>query len=1094
MSEKIEILITGTDQASKPLDDVSKGLAGLESSAKQASGGLSTFKVALGAATGMLAAEAAKALVTLAKNALGTGLNFNAMSEQAQIAFSTMLGSGREAEKFLHDLQAFAAKTPFEFPELVQAAQKMLAFGFESGKVLPMLRAVGDSVAALGGSSAQVDRVTTALGQMQAKQKVSAEEMLQLTEAGIPAWDILAKKIGVSVPEAMKMAEKGGISAATAIDALVAGMTQRFGGMMDQQSKSWKGYLSTIRDTFAQLAGKVMTPLFDYLKSWMPWLIERMDGLIIAWDMFMGLLDSGLSTGAAMKVVMREMLPDSVMETLEWVIDLFDELWTDAVKPFVGYVQNNVMPIFGRLGNTIRQFGGEALREIWAFVTGNETHFVAVQRLWQGLIDAGHQVGELVGRAFSGLVNTIRDQLPDWVEQIGKWGAEAWVWLATVAVPKVREQIRVWWETLRDSVTSNWPAWKDKLKLWATSAWDWLTTEAIPMARAKITEWWIMLRDYVSTNWPIWKAKMQEWGDAVWQEFAERFPDAAAKVTEGMDKLKTEWGPWVDYFLNKDGELKEDWDELKRTWDDFVQDVKDTIKPITPYIDEFKEAWDNLKSAIDNLKQVWTNVFGYFSRAWDEMFGEGGTSTQLKSWGQIVGQVINLSVEFITVNLIGAVKLLTAAVQLLSGDWKGAWESIKSAATDVGTFVVGIVNTMIDVIDKLTGGALTDMIQAGKDMIQGLWDGMQQKWDKFKDWWNRQIAFLPDALEEYLEMGSPSKLFERYGKWMMEGLQIGIDNAGDAVISSLTDIANATRLTMDDALTAIKTTMDQGSKAAKDYAASLQPFLGQIQHAALPSTKFADSLKEIQAGLKAGEALYTAENVGRALSGTGVSSDLRDMVAEQLAKVLDITGIGDIVQQKLSPILEALGSSNVIQQAEGLKQISEWLDQARRQADAAMPEPIRPVETDILAGKTISQILDMAQGKAKLGDIFGLDMLSSFKTGLQSIYNAFWKNAFGQRTITEDIYNPITGAVIGSRLATSGDTIADRIGLLSSQLRTSTSQTSGSDILPLLRELIQLLLQKGVGNQFSVQMLSAGSGSGATDVANMVAYLNALYG
>ena len=47
-----------------------------------------------------------------------------------------------------------------------------------------------------------------ALGEMQAKGKAASQEMMQLTEAGIPAWEMLAEAIGVGIPEAMKMVEK----------------------------------------------------------------------------------------------------------------------------------------------------------------------------------------------------------------------------------------------------------------------------------------------------------------------------------------------------------------------------------------------------------------------------------------------------------------------------------------------------------------------------------------------------------------------------------------------------------------------------------------------------------------------------------------------------------------------------------------------------------------------------------------------------------------------------------------------------------------------------------------------------------------------
>lgn len=207
------------------------------------------------------------AAFTLPIAAIGAiGVSFKAMEEQAFNAFSTMLGSGEKAQVFLDNLKDFAAKTPFEFPDLVRASQRMMAMGFESEKVVPMLTAVGDAAAAMGGSSAMIDRVTTALGQMQAKQKVSAEEMMQLTEAGIPAWEMLAAKIGVDIPTAMDMASEGSINAGVAIEGLVEGMNAKFGGMMAQQATTFQGMLSTIKDTATFMIADALGPTFDKLK------------------------------------------------------------------------------------------------------------------------------------------------------------------------------------------------------------------------------------------------------------------------------------------------------------------------------------------------------------------------------------------------------------------------------------------------------------------------------------------------------------------------------------------------------------------------------------------------------------------------------------------------------------------------------------------------------------------------------------------------------------------------------------------------------------------------------------------------------------
>ena len=177
--------------------------------------------------------------------------------QSTKTAFTNMLGSAEKAQDFLGKMQDFAAKTPFEFSQVSQAAQKFIAFGFSAEQVIPTLTAVGDAAAGVGLGAEGINRITLALGQMAAKSKVQAGEMMQLTETGIPAWKMLADQIGVSVPEAMDRVSKGTIDAATGITALVSGMEQSFGGMMDQQSETISGTWSTLMDGLEQSAAQV---------------------------------------------------------------------------------------------------------------------------------------------------------------------------------------------------------------------------------------------------------------------------------------------------------------------------------------------------------------------------------------------------------------------------------------------------------------------------------------------------------------------------------------------------------------------------------------------------------------------------------------------------------------------------------------------------------------------------------------------------------------------------------------------------------------------------------------------------------------------
>lgn len=184
--------------------------------------------------------------------------------QNVQTAFTNMLGSAQKSAAFTKELQAFAAATPFEFNQVTSAAQKFLAFGFTAEQVIPTLTAVGDAAAGVGLGADGIDRVTLALGQMAAKSRVQSDEMLQLTEAGIPAWQMLADKIGKSVPEVMDMVSKGAVDAATGINALVEGMNKKFGGMMEQQSHTIQGTWSTLMDGIDQTAAQVGLRLADY--------------------------------------------------------------------------------------------------------------------------------------------------------------------------------------------------------------------------------------------------------------------------------------------------------------------------------------------------------------------------------------------------------------------------------------------------------------------------------------------------------------------------------------------------------------------------------------------------------------------------------------------------------------------------------------------------------------------------------------------------------------------------------------------------------------------------------------------------------------
>ncbi|MFU0800784.1 MAG: TMP-3 domain-containing protein [Xylanivirga thermophila] len=168
--------------------------------------------------------------------------------EQTQIAFETMLKSAEKAQQFLKEASEFANKTSFEFPELINSSKLLMAFGFEADKVLDMLKTIGDTASGLGAGSEGIDRITRTLGQMQAKGRAQTEELLQIQELGVPANQILQEELGLTGEQIANIGKES-IEASKVIEALLRGMEKRFGGMMDNQSRTAKGMISTLKDT-----------------------------------------------------------------------------------------------------------------------------------------------------------------------------------------------------------------------------------------------------------------------------------------------------------------------------------------------------------------------------------------------------------------------------------------------------------------------------------------------------------------------------------------------------------------------------------------------------------------------------------------------------------------------------------------------------------------------------------------------------------------------------------------------------------------------------------------------------------------------------
>jgi len=217
-------------------------------------------------AGGMLAASAVQSMIGYTRELASEALTAYANYERLGMALTTLsarelvntgqyadlnaaMGEASEmAQELLGWVEHLAVKSPFNQSDIAQSFRMALAYNFTTEQAQALTEATTDFAAGSGATGEALKRITLALGQINAKGRVSGEEMRQLTEAGLGAGKILADAFGVTQAELVKMIEKGAVPADAAIQAIVNSLNKDFGGAAERQANTFSGLVSSLQD------------------------------------------------------------------------------------------------------------------------------------------------------------------------------------------------------------------------------------------------------------------------------------------------------------------------------------------------------------------------------------------------------------------------------------------------------------------------------------------------------------------------------------------------------------------------------------------------------------------------------------------------------------------------------------------------------------------------------------------------------------------------------------------------------------------------------------------------------------------------------
>lgn len=254
-------------EAQAQLNTTAQGLRTAEgymsSFEKAASGSGSSLSGAITQGTIMAGVFQKLASVALnaAKSFISAGLDYNAQIETYTTGLTNMLGSAEAAQQVMENIQADAARTPFDVESLTKANQYLISAGENASYARKTINALGDAVAATGGGSDELNRMAQNLQQIANTGKATAVDIKQFAYAGINVYGILADYTGKSTAEVQKMT----ISYDLLTKALQAASEEggRYYNAMDDLSQTQNGRTNTLKDNVKQLAGLMTSDLAD---------------------------------------------------------------------------------------------------------------------------------------------------------------------------------------------------------------------------------------------------------------------------------------------------------------------------------------------------------------------------------------------------------------------------------------------------------------------------------------------------------------------------------------------------------------------------------------------------------------------------------------------------------------------------------------------------------------------------------------------------------------------------------------------------------------------------------------------------------------
>lgn len=125
--------------------------------------------------------------------------------------------------------------------------------------------------------------------------------------------------------------------------------------------------------------------------------------------------------------------------------------------------------------------------------------------------------------------------------------------------------------------------------------------------------------------------------------------------------------------------------------------------------------------------------------------------------------------------------IVTVALQLLTGDWEGAGETLRGIVSRWWEFFRDAFNAIRRAITSIDWGGI------GRAVVDGIWDGMEASWGGLQSWFDDRLQGMRDMLpfSEPKDANSPLRGLAASGEAIVDQIRSGIERAGALVPPAL---------------------------------------------------------------------------------------------------------------------------------------------------------------------------------------------------------------------------------------------------------------------------------------------------------------------